>query len=167
MRIPLNNIKAVIVAAALGPLLLAGFYIGSNERSSSRVAVDASEIRSTYKDSYRLTTAANQDHEVIQLGLPAGNYSISAKMGIDAPQSRMNEHVRCLLMAGGDFDETVVSHDGTISYVSLALNVVHSFNSPGYAVLTCGHRFIQGDTFLRFVKITAVRAVFITNSPAP
>ena len=118
---------------------------------------------SAFKDSFRLTTGANQTVQVARLNLPAGKYIVSAKLFTGPPISGLNEHVRCNLNAGGDFDRTVVNHDATIAFVSLALNVAHEFTSPGSVTLNCGHDFTSGDTNLFFVKISAIEVANLSN----
>lgn len=122
---------------------------------------------STFKNQFRLTTAANALVEVARLNVPAGKYVAFAKLYTTVPLSGLNESVRCQLVAGGDFDETVSAHDAVTAESSLALNVVHVFTSAGSVVLNCGYRFASGDAFLGFIKISAIRVPQLSNVASP
>lgn len=121
---------------------------------------------STFKNSFRLTTGANQTDGVAKLSLPAGKYLIFAKLFTGPPISGLNEHVRCNLEAGTDFDRVVVNHDAATAFVSMSLNVVHEFTSPDAVALRCGHDFTSGSTDLLFIKISAVEVGALSNVPA-
>jgi hypothetical protein len=125
----------------------------------------APAIVSGYKDRFRLTTGANQWRRVGRVDLPAGSYAISAKLYVEVPLDGHKTTVQCQLLAGADFDQTLVDHDALYAFDSLALNVVHTFPSPGSAILNCRHLFTAGDTYLGFVKIIAVRGSSLLNKP--
>lgn len=127
-------------------------------------AADPAAVYSGYKDQFQLTTAANRQAEVGRLNLPAGNYTIFAKLNL-AVASGYNETIRCYLKAGGDYDRSIANHDGTIAGVPMSLNVVHAYAAPGIVTLTCGHDVASGSTPLTFIKITAVRASSLSNTP--
>jgi len=123
---------------------------------------------STFKDSFRLRTNANQLVPVARLNVPAGSYAVFAKLftGVPLPAGLVAQ-VRCELVAGADFDRTIVNHDGLIAGATLSLEVVHTFSSDGTIALNCGHDITVGDTNLGFVKITAIAVSSLTNTPAP
>ena len=143
---------------------LRGFGTGGAPQCAS---LSSTRGFSTFKDFFRLTTAAGRTVQVAQLNLPAGRYVAVAKLYTGPPISGLNEHVRCNLTAGGDFDRAVVNHDATIAFVSLSLNVAHEFTSPGTVTLNCGHDFTSGDTNLFFVKISAVEVANLSNVGSP
>lgn len=123
-------------------------------------------VISRYRDTHRLTTAAGQQVEIGRVNLPAGNYTIFAKMYPTVPlPSGYKKTIRCVLSAGGDFDQTVVEHDGMIASVPITLNVVHTFPAAGPAILSCGYDYVAGDTYLRFIKVTAIPANQLSNAP--
>ncbi|MCT9931667.1 hypothetical protein N5079_15745 [Planotetraspora sp. A-T 1434] len=126
------------------------------------------DVIAGWKNSFRLTTAANQQVDVGRLNLPAGKYAIFAKLFIGLPlPSGLKTTVRCALWAGVDNDQSIVDHDGNISGVPIALNVVHDFTTPGQAVLTCGHDVVSGQTDLGMIKITAISTGSLVNVPLP
>ncbi|MFL1901137.1 hypothetical protein ACJWDR_18770 [Streptomyces tauricus] len=123
-------------------------------------------VYSGFKNQFTLTTVANGEREVGRLRLPAGSYTIFAKLNLDVA-SGGNQHIRCFLRAGGDFDRSIANHDGTIAFMPMSLNVVHTFAAPGSVVLRCGHVFAGGSTPVSFIKITAIRASSLSNTPMP
>jgi hypothetical protein len=165
-RLPLNR-RTIAAGLALLTLLTAALFVMINTNKPASAA--ASDVISGYKDSFRLTTAANQQVQVGRLSLPQGSYTISAKLYTGPPMpSGYNTHVRCVLSTlQGDFDQTMVNHDGTTAFVPMVLNVVHRYTASGSVVLTCGHDFTAGDTYLYFVKITAIQANAVTNIRLP
>jgi hypothetical protein len=127
------------------------------------------DIISGFKNHFQLELANGQTIQLGRLNLPSGSYSIWAKLytGIPRPEGFLDTlHFR--LQAGNDFDDVIVTHDGQIPNVAVALNVVHTFSAPGAAVLTC--RNIgpsSNETDLHFIKITAVSGASFTNAPLP
>jgi hypothetical protein len=126
------------------------------------------DIISGFRDHLQLAHGANQPVEVGRLNLPVGTYSIWAKfyLGIPRPEG-LASTVSSRLQAGNDFDVTIVTHDATIAFTSVALNVVHTFSTAGSAILTCEFLFADGDTDVEFLKITAVNAQSLQNHPLP
>jgi hypothetical protein len=122
------------------------------------------DITSGFKDAFHLDTNANQQVEIGRLALPAGAYSIWAKLFIKPSDDRKDIQFR--LQAEGDFDITSASRGGERS-ASVALNVVHNFAQSGNVVLTGAHQGDDGETDLGFIKITAVRAASLQNNPLP
>jgi hypothetical protein len=68
--------------------------------------------------------------------------------------------VHCALIAGGDADHSR-TQTGEFD-ASLALEVTHTFGSPGSATLECANdasgRATLGETTLQHTKIIAIRA---------
>jgi hypothetical protein len=125
-------------------------------------------VFSGYKNQMRLTTAATQQVQVGALALPAGSYTISAKLYTTVPlPAGLVSTIRCVLKAANDYDETWLNHNAMIAAVPMSLNVVHTFAAPGSVVLTCGYVYTSGDTYLRFVKITAIATGSLVNGPMP
>jgi hypothetical protein len=153
-----------LLAAVLGT---AGGVAVLHASAPPAAAQAQSAAYSTFKDSFQLTTAANQFKEVARLTVPPGRYVVVAKLFTGPPQSGLNEAVRCDLVAGADFDRTVVNHDATTAFTSLALNVVHRFTASGTIRLNCANVFTAGNTSLGFVKITASRVDILSNIPSP
>jgi hypothetical protein len=90
------------------------------------------------------------------LNLPPGQYVIFAKMWAVPPNLAGDAAVTCTLKAGSDADEVHVSLPNRNGHY-LGLNVVHSFNSAGDAVVACN---LNGNsnpfTELHDLKITAI-----------
>jgi hypothetical protein len=138
--------------------------------SNPSVEVTGNTI-SGFKDRFHLRTAANQQVEIGRLNVPAGSYAISAKLYTirPLPSPASSTTIRCVLSTlQGDYDQTIVSQDGTTTpAVSIALNVVHTYPEAGTIVLTCGYEQSSGETDLEFIKITALNAGTLTNRPMP
>jgi hypothetical protein len=155
--------SAVVLAPAVAALVASVTPASAGTQQSA--APGPAAVYSGYKDQFQLVTAANRQVEVGRLALPAGSYTISAKLNLGVANNGYNEHIRCYLRAGGDYDRAIANHDGTIAFVPMSMNVVHTFTGPDAAVLTCGHDFTSGTTPVSFVKITAVRASSLVNTP--
>ena len=123
------------------------------------------DITSGFKDAFDLKTDADQQVEIGKLTLPAGVYSIWAKLYIK-PSDDDRRNIQFRLQAENDFDIATSSRGGQRA-ASVALNVVHQFAQSGTVTLTGAHRGDDGDTELGFVKITAVRGGSLQNNPLP
>jgi hypothetical protein len=163
---PAMAVALLALFIALGGTSYATLQSGGDQQATA--SQDTTTIaRSTFKDSFTLSTAANQLVQVARLKVPAGRYVVVAKLFTGPPQQGTNDHVRCDLSAGGDFDRVVVNHDAITAFTSMSLNVVHRFSSPGTVSLRCGHVFSAGTTSLDFIKITAIRVRALSNVPSP
>lgn len=156
-------VTALALASAAGAALVGLTPVTAGALPSAGAAGQAA-VYSGYRDQFQLTTAANGQVEVGRLNLPAGSYAVFAKLNV-AVAGGDNETIRCYLKAGGDFDRSIANHDGTIAAVPMSLNVVHTYAAPGVVTLTCGHDVTRGSTPLTFIKITAIRASSLSNTP--
>ena len=171
-RVTLVTLLALFVALAAASYAASDIRDGSPTqaaRAGSPLATSqaGSAAFSSFKNSFTLTTAANQQVIVARRTVPAGRYVVVAKLYLGPPQSGLNEHVRCDLTAGADFDRTVVNHDATTAFVSVSLNVVHRFLATSTVYLRCGHAFTSGSTSVNFIKITAIRVATLVNTQSP
>jgi hypothetical protein len=163
---PAMVVALLALFIALGGTPYATLQSGGDQQATA--SQDTTTIaRSTFKDSFTLSTAANQFVQVARLKVPAGRYVVVAKLFTGPPQQGTNDHVRCELSAGVDFDRVVVNHDAITAFTSMSLNVVHRFSSPGTVRLRCGHVFTASTTSLGFIKITAIRVRALSNVPSP
>ena len=75
----------------------------------------------------------------------------------------------CQLQAGASFDESrteiIAGHKS--DHVSMALEVVHRFvtSSPGTVLLKCASEGADGSVVARHIRITAIKAGTLTNTP--
>jgi hypothetical protein len=82
-----------------------------------------------------------------------------------------NSDVFCTLVLGPNFDQgSVDAQDGNASTGTepvrneiLELNVNGPLSGPGQALLQC-RNFGGGNTFLKFIKITAIKVGGLTNT---
>lgn len=129
----------------------------------------------------QLSFALTSDFPTIaELGLPAGDYAIFAKLTVEAEplfgEFSFQRPVFCKLTAGTDFDEATVvlekihterSGESDGSYrLGLNLQVVHSFNTPGRVVLSAafgGALTVTSQVQFRDLKIIAIQASDISN----
>lgn len=151
-------LAVAVLSALVVQLLLSG-------AAPASAAVAPGTVISGFKDQFHLQTGAGQQALVGALTLPAGSYSITAKLYTTVPlPAGLNATIKCILHTQeGDFDQTLVNHDAITASVPVALNVVHTYRGTGTVVLTCGHEVSRGETYLRFVKITAMSATTLTN----
>lgn len=102
---------------------------------------------------------------IAMLKIPvAGSYVINAKLEADnnAPDGSIG---RCVLRAGVEFDELTFDLDGYFGgmHEVLALQLTHTFTSPGSVTLNCTAGF--GNVDAVDTKITAVQVANLSNVP--
>jgi hypothetical protein len=102
--------------------------------------------------------------------LPAGSYAIFAKVNADRSSGSGGAQLAtCTLTAGSDTDQANAEltdyATGNVSarQAMLPLQVLHTFDATGQAVLLC----INSNIFYRFGKITAMRVGQVTQTVAP
>ncbi|MEW1841195.1 hypothetical protein AB0392_24905 [Nonomuraea angiospora] len=156
--------RALVLLSAAVLLLITAVTVLLPRRADAATG----DVIAGWKNSFRLTTAANQQVEVARLNLPAGKYAIFAKLYTDIPlPDGLETAVKCGLWAGGDNDQSMVNHDAMYAYEPIALNVVHDFTTSGATVLTCGHVWTSGQTDLNMIKITAISTGSLINVALP
>jgi hypothetical protein len=165
---PRRHNRMRIVAAGL--VLTAGSVATAKGLAGAAPVVRPSavsgDVISGYKDQYHLVTGANQQALVGSLNLPAGGFAIFAKAYTTVPlPDGAARTIRCYLRAGQDFDQQIVDHDAVVAGATIALQVNHVFSSPGQVSLTCGYLYQSGQTYLGFVKLTAVAAGHVSIAP--
>lgn len=102
---------------------------------------------------------------IAELGnLPAGDYTIFAKLYLTTAYYSTTAVANCRLEAGADYDESIVSAAPGAS-ASMALNVVRSLAGPGSATLVCSDN--DSGARANYIKITAIRADSVRNLPSP
>jgi hypothetical protein len=117
---------------------------------------------------------------IAKLNLPAGAYSIFAKVVVAAKQGEeieatIKEEAQCKLSAGNDFDISrallEVEDDRPIQVsvndeVVLTMEVVHRFADSGEATLTCSKGLFAGVSPMevRNLKIIAIEGASISNT---
>ena len=105
--------------------------------------------------------------EVITLDLPAGSFVIFAKAWIDHG-SGVPVRAECTLSAGVDFDQARAGLDvnsSVLDTATVSMNVVHTFASPGTAVLECDEIESNADLRVWDAKITAIQVDSLSNAP--
>jgi len=103
------------------------------------------------------------------LSLPAGSYFIIAKAwGRPVAGNSGSWQIQCNLKAGADFDSQSSLGDHQLDRATIALTVVHTFGSPGSAVVECADvAGTFGDSELFSLKITAISAGTVSNVALP
>jgi hypothetical protein len=107
-----------------------------------------------------------------KLNIPAaGRYSITAKAWVQSQAGAGNSEANCTLVAGADLDQTQVdAQDAAPSEAvrneTMTLVVVHAFAAPGPVTLNCQNRG-GGNTYLKMIKITAVKVPTLSNVVMP
>jgi hypothetical protein len=106
------------------------------------------------------------------LNIPvAGRYSISAKAWVQSQAGAGNTLANCTLAAGPDLDQIQVDAQDAapaeaVRNETMTLLVVHAFAAPGPVTLNCQNRG-GGNSFLRMIKITAVKVPTFSNVAMP
>jgi hypothetical protein len=96
------------------------------------------------------------------LNLPPGDYVIFAKLWV-VPDTNGEATVKCTLAAGGSSDDVRIDA-GPREADHIGLNVVHSFSSPGAAVVSCGLTSLSNpNTDFEDLRITAVSVNGLSN----
>jgi hypothetical protein len=157
-----NTIKSIdvrdgtLTAADIAPGTIPAPYAGTSAFSTYHDA--AVNIQSQ---------VSGQDPTVLSLNLPAGSYVISGTTWLENNSASYTVITRCTLAAGGDTDlkrptlEQVAT--GNATSAALALQVVHTFSSPGAATMRCYAFGVPVDA--KDTKITATKVDHLTNTP--
>ncbi|GAA4890010.1 hypothetical protein ACFPM3_19555 [Streptomyces coeruleoprunus] len=154
-RRALIGLLALATGAGVGLVATAG--------TAQSAHTNPAAVYSSWKNHHRLSTGANGQTVVGRLAVPAGSWTISAKLNLDVPSGGNHQTIMCYLRAGGDYDRAIANHNGVLAHVPMSLNVVHNFSSPGTVYLTCGHVYTAGTTDLSFIKMTGVKASYLSN----
>jgi hypothetical protein len=106
----------------------------------------------------RVATLGAQAVEIDALSIPAGHYSIRARLYLPAqPRTSTGQQVRCTLVSTPDRDEAL-SRATSGASTPVALEIVHTFSRRGRAVLACAQVGVPGagTLDLRSIRITAI-----------
>jgi hypothetical protein len=98
--------------------------------------------------------------------LPAGSYAISAKIEIQQTNFSDDRLVAlCTLSAGNDFDksDSVDLPGGDNQYMTIPMQVVHTFASDGGTASVACEDIDHGDAHGKNLKITAIRLGSLSN----
>jgi hypothetical protein len=114
------------------------------------------------------TTTSSSPATVATLGgLPAGSYAIQAKLIADS-ESASEDYVRCTLAAGADNDYADdylgTGAIGDSFRAVYAMQVLHTFASPGSVAITCYRSNVDSIAFVKEIKITAIRLGSIASN---
>ena len=105
---------------------------------------------------------------VARLHVGRGRWAVLAALWLHRTVSGASQST-CQLQAGASFDESrteiIAGHKS--DHVSMALEVVHRFvtSSPGTVVLKCASEGADGSVVARHIRITAIKAGTLTNTP--
>jgi hypothetical protein len=106
---------------------------------------------------------------LVTLKIPAaGSYVINAKLDAFNNSNDASTNDRCRLTAGGNFDEVRFDVDAfPLDKEAVALQVVHTFGSPGSVTLSCTDNggIGKGDVIAQLMKITAVEVGELSDVP--
>jgi hypothetical protein len=99
---------------------------------------------------------------IASLSVPPGKYAIDAKLLLAGSSNEKH----CRLAAGGDTDDV---REYASFEVAPSLQMVHDFTEAGLITLSCADNATAGNTSDKayFIKITAIRARSLTNTPSP
>jgi hypothetical protein len=161
-----------VVGGELTDITLGQGLTGSREGGTLQLAVAPSLLQrgrvfSGYNDGPGQITADMTT--IAELNVPAGSYSIFAKLTADNDLSGVGPtRIECRLSAGVDFDAAgVVVEEAVFPFVgyldTLNLNLVHHFSVAGTVTLACHtFGFVQNARYSH-LKIIAIDASSISN----
>jgi len=99
--------------------------------------------------------------------LPAGSYTIQAKLVADS-ESASEDYTRCTLSAEGDNDYADdylgTGATGDSFRAVYAMQLVHTFSATGSATVDCYHSNSGDSSFVKEIKITAIRLGSIASN---
>jgi hypothetical protein len=154
----------IAVAAVLAALLMVGASAAiRNAQSATVKTVAATQAFSGFHDSG--VAMPNSLAKLVSLNIPtAGSYVIHAKLSTLNNSSTASVNDRCVLIAGGNFDEVRFDVDAVDQDDSepVALQVVHTFPAAGQATLSCTD-LGKGDVIAQFIKITATPVASLSD----
>ncbi len=103
---------------------------------------------------------------IAKLSVPKGNQLVIAKLDAGGVSGPSPWYTDCRLEAGGDFDRSAISTNGsTTVLVPMTLTVVHRFGSPGVVRLRC--QDLGAESVVQDIKITSIRARSLVNTASP
>lgn len=158
-------VAVAVTFAALLALALTTAAKDANSQTPPTAAVNATRAFSTFHDAD--ISMPNSLATFATLNISAsGSYVINAKLDARNRSGADSTSDQCVLRAGGDFDTLNFDVDGASEDddEAVALQVVHTFTSPGAVTLSCTDRG-AGDVVAQFTKITAVQVAQLSNVP--
>lgn len=151
-----------LAASALVAGAASGAYAGTAAPALSGPAGPA--VYSGFHDAP--ITLPSSLRTIATLRVPAGNYSVFAKLTVWNGQN-IDDTLTCKLVAGADFDTSITVLTGNsvpfANYAAMALNVVHHFSGRGKIHLQCTGGSV--NTTASWIKITAIKAGPLSNRP--
>ncbi|MFI7029559.1 hypothetical protein ACIBK1_12745 [Microbispora rosea] len=154
----------------LGALIaMAGAAFAAASGTAESATPGPAAVYSGWKNNFSTgKTAPGQQKQIARLFLPAGSYTVFAKLNLEPPVTEgYPAIVKCYLRAGDDNDYAVATQDPVLASVPMSLNVVHTFTAGGQVVLSCGSLGSSATTELSMIKITAIRASSLSNKLLP
>lgn len=154
--------KKTIKKSRVADDTLTGKQIDEGSLGTVPAAEVAGTGRSIFQDFAIQIPGTSGSTEALSLDVPAGSYLFIAKTVL---QKGPPTHVQCSTSAGGDSDESIadVSAPPTVTLVN---TVVHTFDAPGSAVLSCNNPS-PGLLLLTNTRITAIPFADLENVAAP
>jgi hypothetical protein len=156
----------VAVAATLTALLMVAVSSAVNSaHSQTTSATNAGKAFSGFHDN-PIGIPFLGTGKLVTLKIPvAGSYVVNAKL-VAVSKAAEGTTGSCKLSAGNDFDEVefAVANRFGSDKESLALQIVHTFGSPGSVTLSCNNLTFNAAE-ARDTKITAVQVGQLTNTP--
>lgn len=160
-----------LIEIALGHGLIGGRQGGTFQLAINPAVVEKG-IFSGFNDG-PVTLPTGFPQEIARLDLPAGYFTIFAKMTVtNTLDAGFDDRVLCRLSAEADFDEaelvlpenvrTVIVHPYNAA-AGLTMQLVHRFTTPGSVILTCFEQDSEPDLSYRDLKITAIEASTLSN----
>ena len=157
----------VAVAATLTALLMVAVSSAVNSaHSQTTSATNANRAFSGFHDN-PVAIPFLGTGKLFTLKIPAaGSYVINAKLVAVITAGEDGTVGSCKLSAGNDFDEVefAVANRFGSDKESLALQIAHTFGSPGSVTLSCNNQTFNAVE-ARDTKITAVQVGQLTNTP--
>jgi hypothetical protein len=173
-----------VIGGEVTDITLGQGLVGTREGGTVQLAVDPSlleacnggcrggRIFSGFNDG-PVALPVGFPQEIARLDLPAGNFTILAKMTVtNTLDEGFDDRVLCTLRAEADFDQgelvlsedvrTVILHPYNAA-AGLTMQVAHHFSAPGSAILTCYEQDAQPDLSYQDLKVTAVEGSSISK----
>jgi hypothetical protein len=161
---PSRPIRSFVVVAGMVAALLTLALIAKVPGAESQTTTAiANHAYSGFHDAQ--IDMPNSQATIATLSVPlAGKYVINAKLQAHNISSSASSSDLCTLNAGADFDTLGFDVDGAAidDQEAVALQVVHTFTSPGAVTLRCTDNG-SGTVKARFTKITAVQVDALSN----
>lgn len=153
---PVKLKRAALIAMKVGKL---SHHTSGGQTDSGR---GRPRVVSGYFPALTGINGGDAPETVATVPVPVGEWTLYGRVSANQTGGPPAVLTTCTLAAEADFDRTS-ARAGFSQYMEM--NVSHVFASPGVATIQCSSDGVDDQVFVRHVRIVAIRASALSNSP--